>query len=185
MWYTNEQARTVETIRYYLWSPFFLLFLFSSLRLEAPTITALKAGKNRASRVPNETKREISLRDFPRHFPPPRHELSITGLGFPVNILDDSCRRLVESSNASSPPRESVEFRILFTGVQQADFYPWNIVDTPRSNVERVRCVVYRGRISPGISNDFSRNGDLFYSATSQNLWAWFIVLARNIQSSV
>lgn len=184
MWYTNEQARTVETIRYYLWSPFFLLFLFSSLRLEAPHHHGFKS-REESCVSSAETKREISLRDFPRHFPPPRHELSITGLGFPVNILDDSCRRLVESSNASSPPRESVEFRILFTGVQQADFYPWNIVDTPRSNVERVRCVVYRGRISPGISNDFSRNGDLFYSTTSQNLWAWFIVLARNIQSSV
>lgn len=160
---------------------FFFFSFFHPFVLKPPTITALKESCVSSA----ETKREISLRDFPRHFPPPRHELSITGLGFPVNILDDSCRRLVESSNASSPPRESVEFRILFTGVQQADFYPWNIVDTPRSNVERVRCVVYRGRISPGISNDFSRNGDLFYSATSQNLWAWFIVLARNIQSSV
>lgn len=111
-----------------------------------PTVAALKAGKNRARISRAETKREIFLRDFSRHFPrppfPPR------AFNYWAGDFQSIFSRWLVSPVVRKEKllRETVESRILFTPVQQADFYSVKYCRHIRgSNVERV---LYRACIA-------------------------------------
>lgn len=107
-----------------------------------PTVAALKAGKNRARISRAETKREIFLRDFSRHFPrppfPPR------AFNYWAGDFQSIFSRWLVSPVVRKEKllRETVESRILFTPVQQADFYSVKYCRHIRQREERRTCVI-------------------------------------------
>lgn len=112
-----------------------------SFFIPPPTVAALKAGKNRARISRAETKREIFLRDFSRHFPrPPLPPTSfqLLGWGFPVDILSMTRVAGCQKREASSRNR-GISY---FVYTCSTSWFLFREILSTHSRIERRTCVI-------------------------------------------